>query len=489
VVEQESVVLLEGPWAHRDIAANGARFHAAEFGRGPLVVLLHGFPEFWWAWRSQIVLLGEAGYRVVAPDLRGYGASDKPPRGYDVITLAEDVAGMVRALGERQAVVIGHGWGALLGWTLATRRRDMVRRLAVISMPHPLRLRSALLHDPGQLRASGYGLRFQLPRLPERWLTRNEAANVGHLLADWSASDWPDAQTASHYREAMCIPGVAHSVLEGYRWFFRSLPRPDGVRAARLLHSGVGAPTLQLHGALDRCMLPSTAKGSERYVRAAYEWRLLDGVGHFPHEEAPQQVNDLLLDWLGRKRPTPRGGRDRDARGRPRNARLRDATGRPLPRDTAGIPTMPDGPASPPVTALAEAEQLIASGQPFTAHEILEAVWKEAPAAERELWRGLAQVAVGLTHAQRGNSSGAAALLRRGSERIAEYAATTPGQPPYNLALEPLVTTARSLALRLETHGITGVAPSDLRLVLRQTSLGNTPLGNTPLGNTPLGNV
>ncbi|MEP6463207.1 MAG: alpha/beta fold hydrolase [Frankiaceae bacterium] len=470
MVEQESVVLLDGPWTHRDISANGARFHAAEYGSGPLVLLLHGFPEFWWAWRSQLLALGDAGYRVVAPDLRGYGASDKPPRGYDVLTLAQDVAGMVRALGERQAVIIGHGWGGLLGWTLATVAPELVSRLAVISMPHPRRLRSAMLHDRAQLRATGYGLRFQLPRIPEQWLTRNQAANVGRLLADWSAADWPDPQTARHYREAMCIPGVAHSALECYRWFFRSLPRPDGLRAAHVLGRGISAPTLQLHGALDPCMLASTATGSGRYVRAAYDWRLLAGVGHFPHEEAPERVNRLLLEWIGGAR---RISRDRDHAGRPRNARLRDPAGRPLPRGVAGAPPTPDGPALPPAAALAEAERLIAAGRPFPAHEVLEGVWKEAPAEQRELWRGLAQVAVGLTHAQRGNATGAAALLRRGSERVAAYAARPQDVPPYDLALAPLVDQARSLAARLEADGSTGITATDLRFLLRHRPAGN----------------
>src|SRR5512143_1870526 len=115
----ESVVLVEGRWAHRTVTANGQRFHVAELGDGPLVVLLHGFPQFWWSWRHQLLALADTGYRAVAPDLRGYGASDKPPRGYDAFTLSADVAGLVRALGERDAVIVGHDWGGFLGWTTA----------------------------------------------------------------------------------------------------------------------------------------------------------------------------------------------------------------------------------------------------------------------------------------------------------------------------------------------------------------------------------
>src|SRR5918996_4635656 len=128
-----SAVLVDGPWRHRDVTASGLRFHVAEHGPadGPLVLLLHGFPEFWWSWRHQLVALGEAGFHAVAPDLRGYGASDKPPRGYDAYTLTADVAGLVKALGAAEADVVGHDWGGLLAWTMAALHPRTVRRLVV----------------------------------------------------------------------------------------------------------------------------------------------------------------------------------------------------------------------------------------------------------------------------------------------------------------------------------------------------------------------
>src|SRR5213595_3877609 len=143
----DAVVQIGGPWAHRSISANGTRFHAAEAGDGPLVLLLHGFPEFWWTWRHQLAVLPEAGFRAVAVDLRGYGGSDKPPRGYDLVTAASDAAGLVRALGEANAVVVGHDWGGLVAWTMATYFPKVVRRLAVVSVAHPLRMRATLVID------------------------------------------------------------------------------------------------------------------------------------------------------------------------------------------------------------------------------------------------------------------------------------------------------------------------------------------------------
>ncbi|MEV0582896.1 alpha/beta hydrolase [Nonomuraea sp. NPDC050310] len=297
----ESFVEIEGPWTHRAVHAGGTRFHVVEAGEGPLVLLLHGFPQFWWTWRRQLVSLAQNGYRAVAVDLRGYGGSDKPPRGYDLPTLASDATGLIRALGETGAIVVGHDWGGLLGWTMAALSPKSVHRLVAVSAPHPLRLRSALRTDPfGQLRASAHFFGFQLPFLPERRLAKHL---VGRLLDTWSGPGWPDEESAQTYQRAFRIPAVAHCALEYHRWFGRSQLRPDGLRYARAMQAEVEAPTLHLHGALDRCMLPRTAQGSGRYVAAPYRWRLLEGAGHFPHEERPEAFDTELLGWLADEEP------------------------------------------------------------------------------------------------------------------------------------------------------------------------------------------
>ncbi|MPQ98055.1 alpha/beta fold hydrolase [Modestobacter sp. I12A-02628] len=295
-------VLLPGPWSHVDVSAHGVRLHAAEAGEGPLVLLLHGFPEFWWAWRHQLVGLAEAGFRVVAPDLRGYGASDKPPRGYDLPTLSADAAALVRALGEQDAVVVGHGWGGLLGWTMAALHPRSVRRLVVLSTPHPRRMRAGLA-DPRQRHAWRHMLGFQVPRLPERRLTRADDDPVAELMRRWSGPDWTRtadfAEAVGRYRDAARIPQAAYGAMEYYRWAGRSQLRPDGLRYARRMAVPITAPTLQLHGALDTCTLPVTARGSGRYVAGDYEWRELPDVGHFPHEESPATVTAAVTAWAG----------------------------------------------------------------------------------------------------------------------------------------------------------------------------------------------
>ena len=259
------------------------------------MLLLHGFPEFWWSWRHQLVALGKAGFRAVAPDLRGYGASDKPPRGYDAYTLSSDVAGMIRALGARDAIVVGQDWGGVLAWTVATLHPRVVTKLVVLSMPHPLRLRQALRRDRRQLSASSYIGFFQLPRAPEAKLRRDDGAYVGDLLRRWGGPGFPDAETESRCRQAMQVPGAAHSALEWYRWAVRSRTRPSGLRFLALLERGVSAPTLQLHGDLDSCLLPETASGSGAWVNAPYELVRLPDVGHFPAQEAPAAVSDAIL--------------------------------------------------------------------------------------------------------------------------------------------------------------------------------------------------
>lgn len=300
-MSDESAVLVDGPWTHRTIRANGIALHVAEAGTGPLVLLLHGFPTFWWTWHRQLTDLADAGYRTVAVDLRGYGASDKTPRGYDATTLAADIASLVTALGESDAVIVGNDLGGLLAWTIAVHQPQVVRRIAVLGAAHPLLLRHAVLADRQQRRASAYALRgFQLPRYGERLLTKDPDF-IGELFHTWSGPRWrgtPDfVASVARYAEAMTIHPVAHCSLEFFRWAVRSLPRPDGRRYAESMREPLDRPVLQLHGDFDTCVLPSTAQGSGRHVSADYEWRLMTGAGHFPQQETPERVSAELIRW------------------------------------------------------------------------------------------------------------------------------------------------------------------------------------------------
>jgi pimeloyl-ACP methyl ester carboxylesterase len=298
----ESAILIEGPWTHRTIRANGIAQHVVELGTGPLVLLLHGMPTFWWTWAQQLQDLADAGFRAVAVDLRGYGASDKPPRGYDATTLAADIAALVTALGEQDAVMVGNDIGGLLAWTVAAHNPQVVRRIAVLGAAHPLRLRQAVLTDrKGQRHASAYALRkFQMPRYGERLLTQ-DSTFIRSLFDTWSGPRWRGTpgyhEAVERYAEAMRIPPVAHCSLEFFRWAVRSLLRPDGRAYADSMRVPIQRPVLQLHGDFDGCVLPKTAQGSSRHVSADYEWRLLTGIGHFPQHEVPERVSEELIRW------------------------------------------------------------------------------------------------------------------------------------------------------------------------------------------------
>ncbi|HYH32374.1 MAG TPA: alpha/beta hydrolase [Pseudonocardia sp.] len=268
---------------------------------GPLVLLLHGFPGFWWAWRHQLPALAAAGHRVAAADLRGYGDSDRPPRGYDLWTLAGDAAGLVRSLGAREAAIVGAGWGGAVAWTLAALRPGVVSRVAVLAAPHPLALRAAVRRRPWArpLRTLAAA---QLPRLPERRVRRDGAAWVADFLRRGAGAGWaaaPEfAEVADRHRAAMLRPRVSHTSLEGFRWSVRSQFRPDGARYAAAVDRRVTVPVLQIHGADDPWVPDRVARASARWCGAGHAHRTLAGVGHFPHQEAPQHVTDALLDFL-----------------------------------------------------------------------------------------------------------------------------------------------------------------------------------------------
>ncbi|MBW0092889.1 alpha/beta fold hydrolase [Pseudonocardia sp. KRD-188] len=192
-----SSVRVPGPWSHREVSANGIRQHVVECGDGPLVVLLHGFPEFWWTWRHQLVALAEGGFRAVAVDLRGYGDTDKPPRGYDLWTLAGDAAGLIGALGDTRAHVVGHDWGGLIAWTMTALQPRRVRSLTVLGAPHPLAVRSQFVRDlRGQGRATAsYALAFQVPRWPERALRVDDEGAPADLAAAGDTRTYLDLLT------------------------------------------------------------------------------------------------------------------------------------------------------------------------------------------------------------------------------------------------------------------------------------------------------
>jgi pimeloyl-ACP methyl ester carboxylesterase len=302
--DNSRAIEIPGPWQHRYVAANGARFHVAESTRdtkAPLVLLLHGFPEFWWAWRDQLPALADAGYRAVAMDLRGYGGSDKTPRGYDPFTLAQDISGVVKALGASRAVLVGHGWGGYAGWATARAHPREVSALCAVSAPHPSGMLRAVRHGH-RVAALRHVLEMQLPIVPERRLADPGSGFLEDHLQRWSApeSRFPSPEVLTTYQDAISLWPSSHCALEYHRWLVRSRVRADGRAFNTLMRPPVSQSVCCVEGAEDPALPASAIEASRQHVAGAFEAHLLPGVGHFPHEEDPAALTAVLLAWLAR---------------------------------------------------------------------------------------------------------------------------------------------------------------------------------------------
>jgi pimeloyl-ACP methyl ester carboxylesterase len=273
----------------------GVRLHAQAAGPndGPLVVLLHGFPEFWYGWRHQLSALAEAGYRVVVPDQRGYNRSDapRPVSAYDLDRLVDDVCAVIDAAGRDRAAVVGHDWGAMVGWHLAHAHPERLRRLAVLNVPHPHVFRETLRSSPGQLLRSTYALFFQLPAVPEWLLGRNDGQLLAALLRGSGRTGTFDDTDLAIYRRAWQRPGRLRGMLHWYRAAARRALRTAPPSAP------IDVPTLVVWGAQDvalsrRMAAPSAALCTDGQLE------VIEEATHWVQHDAPAIVNRLLLDHL-----------------------------------------------------------------------------------------------------------------------------------------------------------------------------------------------
>jgi pimeloyl-ACP methyl ester carboxylesterase len=280
--------------AHRWIDVGRLRLHCVEAGTGPLVVLLHGFPEFWYAWRHQIPALAGAGYRVVAPDLRGYNTSDKPPRvrDYRPRLLAQEVADLIVALGAGSATVAGHDWGGGLAWLLAMHHPERIQRLVVLNAPHPIRFLKGL-RSARQLRRSWYMFAFQLPWLPERLVAARDFRALRRALRRQPTRPGAfTAQDIDHYVAAAAQPGALHAAINYYRAAVRANPLAQAHTLRR-----VDAPTLVIWGERDRYLGRELAEPDRAWVPDVRVERIAE-ASHWVQADAPQRVTKLMVDFL-----------------------------------------------------------------------------------------------------------------------------------------------------------------------------------------------
>jgi pimeloyl-ACP methyl ester carboxylesterase len=283
---------------HEVVRANGLRFHVATCGSGPrLALCLHGFPECWYSWRHQLPLLARLGYRAWAPDLRGYGESERPPllEDYSIDRLMYDVAGLIDAAGAQQTILVAHDWGGIIAWYFAMRRLRPLERLVIMNLPHPAVMERALRTWRQRLR-SWYVLLFQVPRLPEAILRARDYRAIGDAFRNMAVdkSRFPD-EVLQVFRTAAARPGALTAMLN----YYRALVRGGGARRQRQLgYPIIDTPTLMIWGERDSALGKETTYGTEEFVRHL-TIRYLPNVSHWVQQEAPEAVNALLEGWLG----------------------------------------------------------------------------------------------------------------------------------------------------------------------------------------------
>lgn len=285
-------------WTHREGRVNGIRLHWVEQGEGPLVVLLHGFPEFWYAWRHQVPALAAAGFRAVAPDLRGYNLSDKPAgvAAYRIEALLGDLAGLIARFGEGQkearAHVVGHDWGGAVAWYAPLFCPERLLSLALVNAPHPLAFRRELRTSAAQRKRSSYVFFFQLPWLPERRIRAGNFAVLERMLRRDPVS--PGAFTDEDillYKEALARPGALTAAVNYYRAALRFPPNVAGRSWP------VGLRTLVVWGERDRYLGQGLLEGLDRWVPDLTVVRIPD-ASHWAQADAPARVNELLIRFL-----------------------------------------------------------------------------------------------------------------------------------------------------------------------------------------------
>jgi pimeloyl-ACP methyl ester carboxylesterase len=273
------------------------RLHYVEAGEGPLVVLLHGFPEFWYGWRQQIAPLAAAGFRVVAPDTRGYNLSSKPEGvgSYDVGLLADDIQGLIHERGAESAMVAGHDWGGSIAWALAMNHPEVVDRLAILNAAHPRKL-SQGLHHPDQLRKSWYFFFFALPELPETVVHANHWHFFRHFLRDAQPPFTPEE--TDRYVEAWSQPGASTGMIN----YYRSSVRQSQKKAEAALRP-IKAPTLVIWGERDHYLGPELAEPEHDDVPNLDRVERLPDASHWVHHDEAERVTQLLTDFFAPERP------------------------------------------------------------------------------------------------------------------------------------------------------------------------------------------
>ncbi|MBB6092939.1 pimeloyl-ACP methyl ester carboxylesterase [Povalibacter uvarum] len=278
---------------HRYADSSGVRIHYAALGQGPLVVMIHGFPDFWYSWRDQMQALAASQFRVVAIDQRGYNLSDKPKgvESYLMPRLVDDVAAVIKAEQQPNAIVVGHDWGGAVAWNVAMSKPEIVRLLVILNLPHPAGIGREIATNPEQKKNSAYAFNFQKPDAHKQLTAEG--------LAQWVKN--PAARV--RYVEAFKLSDF-ESMLNYYK---ANYPRPDAPPAATPpSFPKVKAPVLMVHGLDDKALLPGALSGTWNWVEKDLTLVTIPGAGHFVQQDAAGMVSETMVDWLRRREPASR---------------------------------------------------------------------------------------------------------------------------------------------------------------------------------------
>jgi pimeloyl-ACP methyl ester carboxylesterase len=278
----------------RFIETNGIKLHVMEAGPldGPMILFLHGFPEFWYAWRKQVDYFADRGYLVVAPDQRGYNLSDKPQGivSYKIDELAKDIVGLVDAYGRKKIYLVGHDWGASVSWWVALKYPDRIMKLVILNVPHPKVMAKTMFTNPQQMQKSWYIFYFQLPGAVEKFASANNYAWPVQLLATTSRPGAFQTEELEEYRKAFMQPGAFSAMVNWYRAMVQTQQEPPK-------SFDVTVPMLLMWGEQDIAMLAEMADESMAYCKQGKLIKFPDASHWIQHEEA-DKVNPLIEDFF-----------------------------------------------------------------------------------------------------------------------------------------------------------------------------------------------
>lgn len=277
------------------MTANGVNFAYLEQGDGPMVLLLHGYPDNAYTWSHLVPALAEAGYRAVAPFTRGYPPTERPEGFYDAGTLATDARALIEALGGEPAHVIGHDWGAATTYYLIAAYPSSVRKAVTLAIPHPFQVFESF-SSPALLQRAWHWWFYQLPDLPEQAVRANDFALIDHFWRSWSPG-LDDADHVEQVKRSFAEPGAVEATLAYYRAMFDHTKRdPALAHVHSALAKPIEVPTMSVIGSKD--IRRELGQAQERFFAGDFRFQIVEDAGHFLHREQPELLARLVLDWL-----------------------------------------------------------------------------------------------------------------------------------------------------------------------------------------------